>query len=697
VAKRIAATRPTPDDMLLLPNPTRPAEPTVLNLPAGEGTPFVAAMDELFASLVEGLRGATEGERFKQARSKIRRRVSTAEARLEAELRKTAEENGLELIRTEEEIQLTSIDENDEPSPESVEAVTQKVEEFETKLADVQEEADKDLRGVIKQFLVESVRTSFSPVRDRYQNQSEVAAFLRDVENVVTREMRRLVDEPRGEEAPTLRKGLVVPTLLSEHEPGSGAPVVEVAYPTLTALFGRSYSPPDASFPPDPGFAVAGALHQAHGGYLILPASALLKNEALYEQLKACLLAEKFIVPEHNPSYYRGTAEELLLPPMPIDVKVVLIAGPLLFHELHHADPEFSQLFKVQARFEPTLTLGEAERTYPSFLAGLSRDRNLPPCSADAVSELLFEGGRITESQTKVTAQLGLIAEVAAEAGYRARRRGQEEIRASDVVEALAEARRRGSHFRDHVHELLRDGTIRIDVTGERVGQVNAVSVVTDGPQTFGRPCRVTAVVYPGLEGPVNIAREVEMSGPLHSKGVLVLTGYIASRFAQKRPLSFGASLVFEQTYEAIDGDSASSSELYALLSALSGFPLRQSFAVTGAVDQRGLVQAVGGVNDKIESFFDLCTAKGLTGDQGVLIPPANVDSLMLRTDVCEAIMAGKFHIHEVATVEAGIELLTGVKAGVPDEAGDYPDGTVFAAVAAKLQRFYEVVKAMGR
>lgn len=697
VARRIAAARPTPDDMLLLPNPNRPTEPTVLNLPAGEGAPFVAAMDDLFSALVEGLRGATEGERFKQARSKIRRRVSSEEATLEAALRKAAEEHGLELVRTEEEIQLTSMDDDEEPSRESVEAVTQQVEDFETKLADVQEEADKELRNVIKQFLVESVRNCFAPVRERYKATSEVASFLRDVESVVAREMRRLVDEPRGEEAPTLRKGLVVPTLLTEHVPGSGAPVVEVAYPTLTALFGRSYSPPDSSFPPEPGFAVAGALHQAHGGYLILPATALLKNEALYEQLKACLLAEKFIVPEHNASYYRGTAEELLLPPMPIDVKVILIAGPMLFHELHQADPEFSQLFKVQARFEPDLVLGEALRTYPSFLASLTRDRNLPPCSADAVSELIFEGGRICESQTKVTAQLGLIAEVASEAGYRARKRGQEEIRASDVVEALGEARRRGSHFRDHVHELLRDGTIRIDVTGERVGQVNAVSVVSDGPQTFGRPCRVTAVVYPGLEGPVNIAREVEMSGPLHSKGVLVLTGYIASRFAQNRPLSFGASLVFEQTYEAIDGDSASSSELYALLSALSGYPLRQSFAVTGAVDQRGQVQAVGGVNDKIESFFDLCAAKGLSGDQGVAIPPANVDSLMLRADVCDAIASGKFHIYEVSSVEAGIELLTGVAAGTPNAEGDYPDGTVFAAVAAKLRRFYDAVKAMGR
>jgi predicted ATP-dependent protease len=428
-----------------------------------------------------------------------------------------------------------------------------------------------------------------------------------------------------------------------------------------------------------------------------LPASSLLKNEPLYEQLKACLLAGKFIVPEHNPSYYRGTSEELLFPPIPIDLKVVLIANPSLYQDLHEADPEFSQLFKVQARFEPTLSIEEAILTYPAFLASLARDRGLPQLTPDAVAELLFHGGRLAESQTKVTAQLGMIAEVTTEAGYRAVSRGQDRIDGAQVIEALNAARRRGSHFRDHIHELLSDGTIRIDVTGERVGQVNAISVLTDGPQMFGRPCRVTAVVYPGSEGPVNIAREVEMSGPLHSKGVLVLAGFLSARFAQTRPPLFGASLVFEQTYEAIDGDSASSSELYALLSALSGFPLRQELAVTGSVDQQGGIQPVGGLNEKIEAFFDICAAKGITGRQGVLIPVMNRDALMLRSDVVDAIAAGRFHVYVVATVEEGIELLTGVPAGTADADGHYPESTVFRAAEMRLKRFHQAMIELGR
>ena len=677
MAERVARTLPTPDDLLLLPNPRRPSEPTALFLPAGEGRAFSDAMANLYSKLVESLHAATEGERFKQAQTRAQRKSRRAEAALEGSLVDRAKELGYRLERTGDEIEITSLSEaiaesepaaegqaaegqaaaeteaaaepEDEeqaasgiggpPSQDPLELVKIAVEEFEAKLADVHEEAEAELRSNLKTFLGEALRGHFAPVIARYTERSDVSAFLTELEGAVTTQIHRLIDEPRGEEGVVLSRGFIVPTLLTEHQPGSGAPVIEVAHPTLTALFGRSHSPPDEAFPPDPGFAVAGALHQANGGFLVLPATALLKNEALYEQLKACLLSGKFVVPEQNPSYYRGTSEELLFPPIPIDVKVILIAGPGLFQELHAADPEFSQLFKVQARFESTLAFAEAAQTYPAFLSGLSRERGLLPLTRRAVAELVFFGGRAAESQTKVTSSLGLIAEVATEASFIATKRGATLIDADHVRAAIDSAQRRGAQFRDELHDLLRQGLIRIETKGEIVGQVNAVSVLSDGPVSFGRPCRVTAVVYPGQEGPMNIAREVEMSGPLHAKGVLVLKGFLASRFAQTRPLSFSASLVFEQTYEAIDGDSASSSELYALLSALSGLPIRQDLAVTGSVDQWGSIQPVGGLNEKVEAFFDICQAKGgLTGTQGVLIPVSNVDALMLRDDVVTAI-----------------------------------------------------------
>lgn len=700
MAERVARTLATPDDLLLLPNPRRPSEPSALFLPAGEGRAFSDTMANLYSRLVESLHAATEGERFKQAQTRAQRRARRAEAELEAILVARAKELGFRLERTGDEIEITSLSEEEAegatseppPSQDPLELVKQAVEEFESKLADIHEEAESELRSSLKSFLGEALKGHFAPVIAKYAQRSDVSSFLTELEGAVMTQINRLIDEPRGEEAAILSRGFIVPTLLTEHQPGSGAPVIEVAHPTLTALFGRSHSPPDETFPPEPGFAVAGALHQANGGFLVLPATALLKNEALYEQLKACLLSGKFVVPEQNPSYYRGTSEELLFPPIPIDVKVILIAGPGLFQDLHAADPEFSQLFKVQARFESTLAFSEAAQTYPAFLSGLTRARGLLPLTRGAVAELVFLGGRSAESQTKVTSCLGLIAEVATEASFIASKRGQKVIDADAVRAAIEGAQRRGAQFRDELHDLLRRGLIRIETQGSIIGQVNAVSVLSDGPTSFGRPCRVTAVVYPGQEGPMNIAREVEMSGPLHAKGVLVLKGFLASRFAQTRPLSFSASLVFEQTYEAIDGDSASSSELYALLSALSGLPIRQDLAVTGSVDQWGSIQPVGGLNEKIEAFFDICQAKGgLTGMQGVLIPSNNVDSLMLRDDVVTAIQQGRFHVYAVSTVEAGIELLTGVKARASGPEG-YGADTVYGRVDARLQKFHDAL-----
>lgn len=693
-AERIARTRKTPDDLLLLPNPDRPSEPTALFLPAGEGKAFMESMSALYGKLIESLHAATEGERFKQSQTRAQRRSRREEAKLEAQLAETAGAHGFAIERSGDEIELRRVESEEEPPTDEVlEAVKSAVEEFESKLADVHEEAEQELRATIKQFLSDALRSHFQPIVSKFTEHPDVSGFLGKVETAVTQRVLQMIDEPRGEEAPVLSRGFIVPTLLTEHAPNGGAPVVEVAHPTLTALFGRSHSPADATFPPEPGFAVAGALHLANGGFLILPAAALLKNELLYEHLKACLLSGRFIVPEQNPSYYRGAAEELLFPSIPIDVKVILVAGPSLFQDLHAADPEFSQLFKVQARFEPTLPLEEAKRTYPAFLAGLSNARKILPMNRDAVAELIFQGGRLAESQSKVTSCLGLIAEVATEASYIARKRALDVIDASAINAAIDGAQRRGSHFRDALHELLKNGTIRIETSGSIVGQVNAISVLSDGPVAFGRPCRVTAVVYPGQEGPMNIAREVEMSGPIHSKGVLVLNGFLASRFAQKRPLSFSASLVFEQTYEAIDGDSASSSELYALLSAMSGVPLRQDLAVTGSVDQSGSIQPVGGLNEKIEAFYDVCQAKGgLTGTQGVLIPSTNVDALMLRGEVIQAIESNRFHIYAVGTVEEGVELLTSVPAGTARGDERYPEGTVFARVEATLNSFHQAL-----
>ncbi|MFP6686194.1 MAG: AAA family ATPase, partial [Polyangiaceae bacterium] len=321
VARRLARQRPTPDDVLLLPNPKKPSEPTVLQLPPSEGRPFVEAMEELHENLVEGLQGVPDGERFKHARARVERSSRERESELEASLSEVGEQFGLEIVRNDDEINVIPGD-GDDPDSDVMRDIAAAVEEFEEALVELQEELDRELRGVLKRLMVESVHGSFSPVKEQYTVKPTIHLFLEEVESLVIREIRHLIDETRGDEPATLARGIVVPTLLTEHEPDSGAPVIDVPYPTLTALFGRSHLPPDGSFPPEPGFAVAGALHQANGGFLILPANTLLKNGIVYEQLKACLLACRFIPPEHEPSYFRGTVEELAFPPIPIDVKV---------------------------------------------------------------------------------------------------------------------------------------------------------------------------------------------------------------------------------------------------------------------------------------------------------------------------------------------------------------------------------------
>ncbi|MEM9696628.1 MAG: ATP-binding protein, partial [Myxococcota bacterium] len=455
LAQHLAEQRPTPDELLLLPNAKKPSEPLALRLPAGEGRPFVEAMERLHEDLVESLRQVAEGERFKQSRARIERKARAAEAELSAALKEVGEELGLVVNREEDELHVAAPD-GEDPDPEALEAIGAAVEEFEEQVAELSEGVDRELRDELKRLMVDAVKARFGPLKGEFEDRGAIVQFLDDTQTMVNKEVRGLIDE--SEESGTLAPGSVIPTLLTEREPGSGAPVVEVAYPTIASLFGRSHVPADAGFPPKPGFAVPGALHRADGGFLIISARTLLKNR-VYEPLKACLLSGNFVPPEPDASYFRGTVEELLLPTIPIDVKVVLVASPMLYQELHEADPEFSQLFKVQARFGHTIELDEAKQTYPRFLAGFLRDRGLPPLNAEAVAELIGHGCRLAESQQQATAQMGAIAEVATEAGFRAMRDAETETSGHRVREALDASRRRGGYVEEEIRRLFTDGS----------------------------------------------------------------------------------------------------------------------------------------------------------------------------------------------------------------------------------------------
>jgi lon-related putative ATP-dependent protease len=438
-----------------------------------------------------------------------------------------------------------------------------------------------------------------------------------------------------------------------------------------------------------------GSLHKANGGYLVLDAHKLLMNPFAWEDLKRALKARELRI--ESPGQSMGLMSTVTLEPhpIPLDLKVVLIGDPMLYYLLSHYDPEFAELFKVAADFDWRMDRSEAAVLgLARSLATLTRKESLRPLDRTAVARVVEQASRHVEDSAKLSTHMASLADLVREADHWAGRAGAHIITAAHVQQAVDASTYRQDRVREHVQEEIRRGIVHIDTDGAVVGQINGLAVLELGRFSFGRPSRITARVSLGKGDVVDIEREVDLGGPLHGKGVLILTSFLAGRFGIDGPLSLEARLVFEQSYGGVDGDSASSTELYCLLSALSELPIKQGFAVTGSVDQNGNVQAIGGVNEKIEGFFDLCVARGLTGEQGVLIPATNVAHLMLRHDVVEACRQGKFAIYPIQTIDQGIALLTGVPAGVRDARGDYPPGSVNRKVLARLATFHRRIEA---
>jgi lon-related putative ATP-dependent protease len=434
-----------------------------------------------------------------------------------------------------------------------------------------------------------------------------------------------------------------------------------------------------------------GALHRANGGYLLLDARKVLTQPFAWEGLKRALRSGQLRLESPGQMYSLISTVTLEPVPIPLDVKVALIGEPQLYYLLSMYDPEFGELFKVTADFDERMPRNsDSQQQYARLLAKLVDQYGLRPFDRSAVARVVEHSARLVGDAEKLSTQVKPIGDLLREAEYWAKKNENDPVTGADVRQAIEAKIYRSDRLRERIQEEIRRGTILIDTDGAETGQVNGLSVLQLGDFAFGRPSRITARIRLGKGEVVNIEREVELSGPIHSKGVLILSGFLGARYASDRPLSLSASLVFEQSYGGIEGDSASSAELYALLSAISGLPIRQSLAVTGSVNQLGQVQAIGGVNEKIEGFFDLCHTSGLTGEQGVLIPVANVKNLMLRHDVIEAVEHSQFHIYPVETIDQGIELLTGLPAGEADEAGNYPEGSVNRLVQDKLVELAE-------
>jgi predicted ATP-dependent protease len=476
------------------------------------------------------------------------------------------------------------------------------------------------------------------------------------------------------------------------------APVVHELNPTFANLLGRIEFGLREGLPyTDHLMLHAGALHRANGGFLILQARDLFSQPHSWAVVKRVLRFGVIGIENDGEPQITPASAALRPEPLAASVKVILIGDPETYAALMALDPEFPELFSVRADFESDMPrTPRTERFYAEFAGDVARSGKYPPLTADAVALLVEQGSRWAADQERLSTRLRSVKDLTVEACYLARKAGASSATREHVARALELRERRLSLVPDRLDELIQQNTIMIATTGAVVGQVNGLTVMTIADYSFGKPARITARTSPGLAGIVNVERETLMSGPTHTKGILTLGGYLAGRYAQDFPLSLSASICFEQIYGEIEGDSASSAELYALLSSLSGLPIRQSLAVTGSVNQHGDIQAVGGVNEKIEGFFDVCQARGLTGEQGVIIPVANVRNLMLREDVVRAIQSQMFHVYAVSTIDEGIELLTGLPAGAADQHGRYLSGTVNALVSDRLRVFMERVRTYG-
>ena len=474
-----------------------------------------------------------------------------------------------------------------------------------------------------------------------------------------------------------------------------GAPVVMELNPTHQNLFGKTEK--EAQFGAlvtDFTMIRGGSLHKANNGYLILRVEELLRNPFSYDGLKRALRNGNITIEELEERYGFMSTKSLKPQPIPLDLKVILIGNPYLYQQLFVLDMEFTELFKVKAEFDTTMDrTDENVQQYAAFVCTLCRKENLKHLDGSGLAKIVEYSSRLAEDQQKLSTRFAVIADIIREADFYAAQENSNLVNGDNVKKAIEEKIYRSKLIQEKIQEMINRGIILIGTDADAVGQVNGLSVVGLGDFAFGMPSRVTASLGLGREGVVDIEREAKMGGPIHTKGVLILSGYLNEKFAQDKPLSLSARLVFEQNYEGVEGDSASSTELYAILSALSGLPIKQSLAVTGSVNQKGEVQAIGGVNEKIEGFYEVCKAKGLTGQQGVMIPESNMQHLMLKEEIVDAVKTGKFHIYSAATIDEGIEVLTGVKAGKRREDGTFENGTLNFRVNKRLEEMAEKLK----
>ncbi|CVK19316.1 Lon protease family protein [Sporomusa sphaeroides] len=715
--KKVAGNQEVPNDWCYVNNLETPGQPIALALPAGMGYSFKQDMQELVENLKTDIPKVFSSEDYEQAKSELVKQYQEQRSVMVEEFTQYAETQGISPQWSSTGFVGLPMVDGKAVGPEDYQKLDKQQRDIiEKNMLAVHEKGMDVVRRV--QLLERSVREQLKQLdikiglfaaghlieefKEKYRDYQPVVDFLEAIKQDVSKNINEFKPQAEEENNPLMlfkrpaqdAKDKYNVNLLVDNRETQGAPVIVEINPTYYNLVGRAeYETRMGVVSTDFTMIKPGALHRANGGYLILNARDVLTNIGAWEALKRVLKTKKLQIENLGEQYGVLAMASLKPEPIPINVKVILIGNPYIYQLLYNYDEDFRKLFKAHADFDVVMENNPVNiQKLAGFISSTVSREKLKHFDKAAVARVVEYSSRLTGTQTKLTTRFNEVVELLCEADVWATLDNSQVVTTGHIKKAIEEKRYRANKYEERLQEMFAEGQLLIDTEGEKVGQVNGLAVLSVGEYMFGKPSRITANTYLGKSGVVNIERETKTSGTSHTKGVLILSGYLGQKYAQKHPLTLTASLTFEQLYDGVDGDSASSTELYAILSSLSGLPIKQYIAITGSVNQKGEVQPIGGATEKIEGFFAVCKLKGLTGKQGVMIPHQNVSNLALSDEVIEAVRRGKFHIYPVKTIDQGIEILTGTPAGEPGADGSYPAGTVNALVSQKLKEYTDTL-----
>ena len=717
---RKAMKEPVPQDWCYVYNFGDPDASVAISMNPGEAVIFQKNMEELIKILKAEIPKVFESKEYEKQRNKIIEESQNKQKDGFASLEQEAQDKGFLLRKTVSGLIITPVKKAGEPLTEedygaldeserakideTGKTLQEKLNDVVRSLRDTEKMVKEALKKLEKEAALAAVGHLIDELKSKFNDYEKITRYLEGVQEDILEHLDdfKVQEEQQPSQMPFMKFPKAEPTftryavnVLVNNKDCKGAPCVFENNPTYYNLFGRiehkiQYGIALTDF----SMIKAGSLHKANGGYIVMNALDLLRNIFAYDALKRSIRNRESKTEDVWEQYRMISTTTLKQEAIPFNVKVILIGNPHLYHLLYNLDEEYKELFKVKADFDIRMDRTEKNiHKYASFISSICKEEKLLPLDKHGVAKVVELGSRLAEYQNKLSLRFSDLADVLREASYWASKDDSAVVDAAHVQKAIDERILRTNRIEARLREMIIEGTILVDTTDEKVGQVNGLAILDFGDYRFGKPSRITARTYTGKAGIVNIERETKMSGKIHEKAILIITHYLGSTYATKKPISLSASIAFEQLYEMVEGDSATCAELYALLSSIAGVPLKQSIAVTGSMDQNGEVQPVGAVNEKIEGFFDLCALKGLEGNQGVIIPSRNVKNLMLKKDVVEAVKENKFFIYPIERVEEGLEIMTGMQAGELRDDGTYPEGTLNYLVVKRLTEISDAIK----